>query len=138
MGARFDTRDIASGYIHSVVVPRELKGGMVELNSRLSTNPYVQLGVYYQDAWLGKFGFAYSYRYGNIDMFLQNDTTANNVRYHQNRLDLDIANFYYRNFNLYVGMRFENFRSRNFFRPGLLQPGNRSRDVPYAYASTKI
>jgi len=122
MGARFDTRDIASGYIHSVVVPRELKGGMVELNSRLSTNPYVQLGVYYQDAWLGKFGFAYSYRYGNIDMFLQNDTTANNVRYHQNRLDLDIANFYYRNFNLYVGMRFENFRSRNFLDPASCNP----------------
>lgn len=122
MGARFDTRDIASAYVHTVLAPRELNGGMVEVNSRISTNPYVQLGVYYQDAWLGKFGVSYSYRYGNIDMFLQNDTTANNVRYHQNRLDLDIANFYYRNFNFYVGMRFENFRSRNFLDPAACNP----------------
>ena len=87
---------------------------MFELNSRISTNPYVRLGIFYQDAWLGKFGASYTYRYGNINMCPQNDTTTYNVRFHKNSMDLDLANFYYRNFNFYFGLHYENFRSQNF------------------------
>lgn len=116
LGVRLDTRDVASGFINTIVAPRELKGGMFELNSRISTNPYVRLGIFYQDAWLGKFGASYTYRYGNINMCPQNDTTTYNVRFHKNSMDLDLANFYYRNFNFYFGLHYENFRSQNFLR----------------------
>ncbi len=119
LGLRLDSRDVASGYINAVFAPRELKGGMLELDSRISTNPYVRLGLFYQDAWLGKFGLSYTYRYGNINMCPQNDTTNYNVRFHKSRIDLDLANFYYRNLNIYLGARYENFSSRNFLRPSI-------------------
>jgi len=111
VGIRFDTREIASGYINAIYAPPELHGGMVELTGRLSTNPYVNVGIFYQDAWLGKFGLSYTYRYGNMEIYTGRDTTSHNIRFHKNRVNLDLANFYYRNFNIYLGARFENFRS---------------------------
>ncbi len=111
VGIRFDTRDIASGYLNGIFAPRDLKGGMLEVTGRLSTNPYINAGIFYQDAWLGRFGLSYTYRYGNVDMYTNSDTTSYNIRFHQNRLNVDVANFYYRNFNIYLGARYENFRS---------------------------
>ncbi|MDD2824876.1 MAG: patatin-like phospholipase family protein [Bacteroidales bacterium] len=114
VGIRFDTREIASGYINAVFAPRDLNGGMVELTGRLSTNPFMNIGIFYQDAWLGKFGLSYTYRYGNMELYTSRDTTSHNVRFHKNRFNLDVANFYYRNFNFYLGARYENFRSQSF------------------------
>lgn len=111
IGIRFDSREIASGYINTIFAPSELKGGMVELTGRLSTNPFLNIGLFYQDAWLGKFGVSYMYRYGNMELYTGRDTTSYNVRFHKNRINLDVANFYYRNFNFYLGARYENFRS---------------------------
>ena len=111
VGIRFDTREIASGYINAVFSPAELRGGLVEATGRLSTNPFINVGIFYQDAWLGKFGLSYTYRYGNMELYTGRDTTSHNVRFHKNRVNLDLANFYYRNFNFYLGARYENFRS---------------------------
>ncbi|MFA7089925.1 MAG: patatin-like phospholipase family protein, partial [Bacteroidales bacterium] len=111
VGIRFDTRDIASGYLNGIFAPSDLKGGMLEVTGRLSTNPYINAGIFYQDAWLGRFGLSYTYRYGNVDMYTNSDTTSYNIRFHQNRVNFDLANFYYRNFNIYLGARYENLRS---------------------------
>ena len=113
VGIRFDTREIASGYINAVFSPAELRGGLLEATGRLSTNPFINVGIFYQDAWLGKFGLSYTYRYGNMELYTGRDTTSHNIRFHKNRINLDLANFYYRNFNIYLGARYENFRSPN-------------------------
>lgn len=114
LGVRFDTRDIASGYLNGVLAPGNLRGGMLEVTGRLSTNPYVNVGVFYQDAWLGRFGLSYRYRFGNMDMYTGADTTMRNVRFHLNTVNLDIANFYYRNFNFYLGARLDYFFSQRY------------------------
>ncbi|MDD4258059.1 MAG: patatin-like phospholipase family protein [Bacteroidales bacterium] len=114
LGVRFDTRDIASGYLNGVLAPSNLRGGMLEVTGRLSTNPYVNVGVFYQDAWLGRFGLSYRYRFGNMDMYTGADTTMRNVRFHLNTVNLDIANFYYRNFNFYLGARLDYVFSQRY------------------------
>lgn len=112
IGIRFDTREIASGYINTIFAPPDLKGGILEVTGRLSTNPLLDIGLFYQDAWLGEFGLSYTYRYGNMELYTGRDTTSHNVRFHKNRVNFDVANFYYRNFNFYLGARYENFRSQ--------------------------
>jgi NTE family protein len=48
-----------------------------------------------------------------MELYTGRDTTSHNIRFHKNRINLDLANFYYRNFNIYLGARYENFRSPN-------------------------
>ena len=81
---------------------------MLEVTGRLHQS-YINAGIFYQDAWHRRLAF-HILPCGNVDMYT-NSTTSYNIRFHQNRLNVDVANFYYRNFNIYLGARYENFRS---------------------------
>lgn len=109
LGVRFDSRDIAAGYLKVNISPKELKGATLDLSGRLSTNPYASVGLYYQDAWLGRFGLSYRYRHANLTTYSIGDTTSQAARFHLHRVNADIANFYYRNFNIWVNMRYEQY-----------------------------
>lgn len=109
LGVHFDTYDIAAGYLNVAFAPQKLGGAMVELKSRISSNIYGQIGFYYQDAWVGKFGLSYLFRHGDINVYTATDSTQINTRFNMHRVKLDLANFYYRNFNFYLNARYEFF-----------------------------
>lgn len=114
IGVRFDSEDIAAGYFNLAYAPQELNGAMIEASGRLSSNAYANIGLYYQDAWVGKFGLSYRYRYGDLDFYTPGDTSSTHTTFHLHRINMDMANFYFRNFNFYLGTRFEMFRPKTY------------------------
>lgn len=110
LGVRFDSQDIASGFVNLAFAPQELNGAVIDLRGRLSSNPYASLGLYYQDAWVGKFGVSYRYRYGDMDVYTSRDTAVTHAAFHLHSINLDMADFYFRNFNIYLGTRYELYR----------------------------
>lgn len=108
-GIRFNTMDISSGYLNAIVVPRNFNGVSFEFSGRLSSNPYTSLNIYYQNAWLGKFGISHQFKKGDFDVHTGVDPIDMNASFVLHSFNLDIANFYYRNFNFYLKIRYEHF-----------------------------
>jgi len=118
LGFRLDSRQISSGYINATWAPQDLSGAIVGVSGRLSSSPYANIGLYYQNAWIGRFGMSYQFRKSNLVLHNGIDSIGRNALFIKNVLNLDIANFYYRNFNFYLSLLYEHFvpRSSEFFR----------------------
>lgn len=131
VGIRMDTDDIASIFVNSVLSPVKYDLNF-EFAGRASNNPYAQAGLYYENAFLGKFGVSYKYRYGDISMRLGRDDRYN-VRFNKHEADLDLANFYYRNFNFYIGLRYDYFQTLGFLYSADATPLNNSSESILSY-----
>ncbi len=118
VGIRFDSRDVSSGYLNAIWAPHNLYGAVVEFKGRLSSSPYVNTGLYYQNAWVGRFGVSYQYQKSSLIVHNSLDPLGRNAIFARSTVNLDIANFYYRNFNFNLTVRYDHFVpfSSEFFR----------------------
>jgi NTE family protein len=121
LGIRFDTKEASSGYLNAIWSPDNLYGAVVEFKGRLSSSPYANMGLYYQNAWVGRFGMSYQYQKSDLIVHNSLDSIGRNAIFARNTVNIDIANFYYRNFNFGLTVRYDHFvpNSSEFFRNDL-------------------
>ena len=134
LGIRFDTREISSGYLNAIWSPSNLHGAIVEFKGRLSSSPYDNVGLYYQNAWVGRFGMSYQYQKSNMTVHNSLDSIGRNAIFAKNTVNIDIANFYYRNFNFALTVKYDHFvpYSSEFFR-NHLSLGNLNKEHLIVY-----
>ena len=118
LGIRFDSEELTTAFVQATLLPKELNGVAVDLRARLSASPYIKAGVYYQNALLGRSGISYTFRRSNFDLYTFNNRDWQNMIYYKSTISLDIADFFYRNLEVSIGLKYDLFvpRSSEFFK----------------------
>ena len=108
LGIHFDTRDMAAILANTTVRLGESYNSMIDITTRLSRDPYLQVDYTINNGLFYRGGI--SYRISNNDLSIYN---RGRLSYHlgvlRNALDLNFSEFYFGNIKLHLGAGFEYF-----------------------------
>jgi len=106
VGVRYDTEEAAAVLLHLGMWSRQLFGSRVDLNVRLSYNPYVQVKYSYISKRIPKFNFEYKFNSTDVSIF-DDSKTVGHLKFVRNKLAASLSNLYVRNWNIDLGIAFE-------------------------------
>ena len=113
IGFRFDSEEMAAILLNTTWTNRALRGSRFSVTGRLSANPYVSLEYTLENTFLRRFNLAYMFRFSDVNVYKEGHKDYNmTFRYHMGEFGL--SNFYFRNFQFQVGLRYEYFDYNSF------------------------
>ncbi len=107
-GFRFDTEEMAAILLNGTLSIRPMGSSLVELTTRLSENPYVNIAYILGNETERRMSLAYMFRYNNLDLYRYGKKYSN-FDYSYHLFDLNFSNIKIRNFKFDVGIKYEYF-----------------------------
>ena len=112
-GARYDSEEAAALLLHLGVHQYDLHGSRLGVTARLSYNPYGSIEYSYLFRHFPRLNVAYMFKSTDANIYSSRHNKSN-LTYIYNSLDFSLANIYYRNFDIKIGTKIENFKFTKF------------------------
>ncbi len=137
-GFRFDTEEMAAVLLHAMITPDNFGSAYLFATGRLSSNPYVEVGIAAGNEMRHKFYLSYTYRYNDIDLY-DHGKKGSNMDYRYHMADLHFANIQLRNFKIETGLRYEYFHYESqLWAPDIYSSKVKSEGLVNYYLKTQL
>lgn len=113
LGVRYDTEEAAAVLLHMGIHTKALFGPSLGLTCRLSYNPYIKVNGAYTFQHFSKVNLEYLFKYEDVSIYDSGKITSH-LRFNAQRVSLYLSNLYLRDFNMGVGLRYQNYHTDDF------------------------
>lgn len=107
-GFRFDSEEMASILLNTVLSHPSLRGSRLSITGRLNKNPYALLDYSFGTTLLRKLGISYMYKYNDINLY-ERGKRIDNTTFSYHLGELNYSDIYIRNFKFQIGLKYEYF-----------------------------
>ncbi|QRX63756.1 patatin-like phospholipase family protein [Dysgonomonadaceae bacterium zrk40] len=112
LGIHFDTSDMAAILANTTVRLSESYNSMIDITTRLSRNPYLQINYTVNNNLFYRGGISYRISNNNLSIY-NRGRLSHQFEIMRNALDLNFSEFYFGNVQLHLGAGFEYFDFSN-------------------------
>ncbi len=115
VGVRYDTEEAAAVLLHLGIHTKALFGPSVALTCRLSYNPYIKLNTAYTFQHFSKISLEYMFKKEDVSIY-DNGKVSSHLRFNTQRVMFSMSNLYLRDFNINLGLKYQNYHTDDFLR----------------------
>ncbi len=123
LGVRYDTEEAAAVLLHLGIHTKALFGPSLALTCRLSYNPYIRLNGAYTFQHFSKINLEYLFKYEDVSIYDSGKITSH-LRFNSQKVSFYLSNLYLRDFNIGVGLRYQNYHTDDFLQPEYVYEGS--------------